>query len=447
MSDALAELRGAILARAKSYVGKYTDADARKLALEVGAAWPHMAGYAKLAQPGTAWCGIFIAKVLSEFGIEPPFGADDLKRFMWVDAWLSYGTKVIRGEPGDIAIWLTGPHHVSFVAGDGLYCGGNQGDKVSIAPFRAPDAFRRIGPPRRDTMPALPPAPSLDLSSGRGSWYSQYRGRHSWVDQGDEPGSNALGVPDDRQGIALKSRATLGEWFEVTAPNGKTLLLQHTDIGPGDITLRDIDISARAAEAFGYSPGDFPTDKIFSWRPSPPPFGLADLNPREQARRYVTPISPTPISEPATLSAAAIHKAIGAIESRVALIELELKTLRSIKVTDPTTPAPRPKIDIDIDSIIDRAARAAVGMQRAQQTPIWGAIKAMLPTGGLYGSLIGIAVLWAMQAFDMVGTGAAPAAGGTPTGGLLTSLLTGTGGISVVALVKQLVGGFLRRRA
>lgn len=101
--------------------------------------------------------------------------------------------------------------------------------------------------------------------SGKGSWFSHYEGKYSWVDTGDKPNSNALGVPDDQQGCAFYDQRTLGECFYVTAPNGRTLKLQQTDIGPHPRTGRKIDIAAVAAERFGYSPDNFPTDEIFTW--------------------------------------------------------------------------------------------------------------------------------------------------------------------------------------
>jgi hypothetical protein len=103
---------------------------------------------------------------------------------------------------------------------------------------------------------------------GKGSWYSWYKGKYTWTDSGDKPNSNALGVPDNQQGCAFYNQATLGHWFYVTAPNGKTLKLQQTDIGPHPNTGRKIDIAAVAAEAFGYSPANFPTDAIFHWKPA-----------------------------------------------------------------------------------------------------------------------------------------------------------------------------------
>lgn len=126
------------------------------------------------------------------------------------------------------------------------------------------DADGIIGPKTEAAFAAL--KKSGVTYSGKGGWYSQFEGRFSWVDKEDRPNSNALGVPDDQQGIALPTRSTLGQYFQVTAPNGVTLELRQTDIGPASSTGRKIDIAAVAAEAFGYSPSTFPTDKIFYWR-------------------------------------------------------------------------------------------------------------------------------------------------------------------------------------
>jgi len=125
-----------------------------------------------------------------------------------------------------------------------------------------------------------------DVESGKASWYSQYVGRHTWVDLGDKPKSNALGVPDDAQGIALPDDETLGEWFEVRAPNGKVSIEQQTDVGPNEKTGRGIDISAAAAERFGYAPTTFPTDSVFSWCSVDAPKEVDDLEPGEQATKY-----------------------------------------------------------------------------------------------------------------------------------------------------------------
>lgn len=150
-----------IIARARSYRGKFVGdgPDIPRLAQEVARGFPDMASYAALAGATTEWCGIFCAKVLTEFGIRPPFGADDVHRWMWVDAWKDFGTPIARGQeqPGDVAMWFGSPHHVSFVAGSGMFCGGNQGGgsgAVTEFRLRDPDAIRR--PPVAGAIAARP---------------------------------------------------------------------------------------------------------------------------------------------------------------------------------------------------------------------------------------------------------------------------------------------------
>jgi hypothetical protein len=148
-------------------------------------------------------------------------------------------------------------------------------------------------------------------NSGRGSWYSQYVGKFTWVDTGDAPGSAALGVPDDAQGVSFFDAGTLGKWFHVRAPNGVISMEQQTDIGPAPGTGRLIDISAAAAERFGYSPNNFPTDGVFSWQQVAPPASVAGMSPQQAALKirdgrastppFRSPILPsTPIPTPPT---------------------------------------------------------------------------------------------------------------------------------------------------
>jgi peptidoglycan hydrolase-like protein with peptidoglycan-binding domain len=128
--------------------------------------------------------------------------------------------------------------------------------------------------------------PTEDWKSGKGSWFSQYEGRYHWADSGDAPGSNALGVPDNAQGISFYDSHTLGKWFEVLYPNGKRSIEQQTDIGPAPWTGKKIDISAVAAERAGYSPHNFPTGSIIKWRSVPAPSLVAALEPRIGAVKY-----------------------------------------------------------------------------------------------------------------------------------------------------------------
>jgi lysozyme len=161
-------------------------------------------------------------------------------------------------------------------------------------------------------VPALPPTvfippfstqPTVPLQSGTAGWFSQYVGKYQWVDTGDTPGSNALGVPDSCQGCAFPTRAALGQWFEIHAPNGSTSIEQQTDVGPAAKTGRSLDISAAAAERLGYSPDNFPTDSTFQWRPVGPPAAVANLTLQQQAIQFhslraMTPVVPIPPPTP-----------------------------------------------------------------------------------------------------------------------------------------------------
>lgn len=133
-------------------------------------------------------------------------------------------------------------------------------------------------------------APAIEqpanMQTSKGSWYSQYDGKYHWRDSGDAPGSAALGVPDDAQGVAMPSRTVLGNWYAVRAPNGKVSIEQVTDLGPAAWTGRTIDIAAAAAERLGYSPQNFPTDSIFTFWAVPVPREVAWLSRQNQAIQY-----------------------------------------------------------------------------------------------------------------------------------------------------------------
>src|SRR5262249_5595674 len=79
-----------------------------------------------------------------------------------------------------------------------------------------------------------------------------------------DSGLQASGVPVSAgPGIALPSRKTLGQEFDVTAPSGQTQRLKQTDVGPAAWTGRGVDINPQAAQGFGYTQRDFPTDQNF----------------------------------------------------------------------------------------------------------------------------------------------------------------------------------------
>lgn len=298
---ATATVTGAnILAFAQSCIGKFVDGpDVVTLATAVAMVFPDLAAYCREATNTMPWCGDFAAYVMAHFGIRPPGPDGNDVGFFYVDRWKDFGTVVPVGQeqPGDVAIFIYPGvlHHVTFVAGGGYYIGGNQSDAVTKTKFGAtPSAIRRaplVG--AVVTPPPPPPSTGAFPNSGKGSWYSQFSGKYEWVDDGDTPGSAALGVPDDAQGISFYDHSTLGKWFEVLYPNGFVSIEQQTDIGPHPTTGRTIDISAAAAERAGYSPDNirkspnpYPTDAIVRWRAIDPPASVAGLSLIQQGIRF-----------------------------------------------------------------------------------------------------------------------------------------------------------------
>lgn len=103
------------------------------------------------------------------------------------------------------------------------------------------------------------------------------RGRLSWFggprDSGDS-GRTALGLTTATPGVAVRpgdtwqtGRATLGRYWRIRTPNGRSAVLRQTDLGPNQSTGRRIDVTYSALGRLGYTEGSFPTDRV----------GVADL--------------------------------------------------------------------------------------------------------------------------------------------------------------------------
>lgn len=350
---------------------------------------------------GDPWCAIFANACLEEAGF--PGTRSALARSFETNP--NFVQLPDRAYGCITTMWRTslasGQGHVYFYMGENengnIGLGGNEDDQVEqeylpqsrVTGYWWPKSFSLppIGSLHVDASVALnrptfatPSAPgTTPLQSGKGSWYSQYQGKYSWVDKGDGVWSadgttylgpnNALGVPDNQQGCSFLTRTGLGKWFEVHAPNGAVLTLRQTDIGPAASTGRLIDIAAVSAEAFGYSPHNFPTDGTFSWRPA--------LSPQPAPPPQPTiPVPPMPDPAP-------------------------------IPTPPPTTP---PMIPGPVYTQ-DQLAQITAYMQKQTQ-PMWTALLAsvvgMLPQLGVWG-LVAQQVLVAMgQMGAAVGTGATP---------------------------------------
>lgn len=90
----------------------------------------------------TPWCGTFCAAVMREAGLPLP------QHWYRARDWLNWGVKIVEPAPGCIVVYeRAGGGHVGFaVARDQrnriMTLGGNQGNRVSIAPF---DRYRVLG--------------------------------------------------------------------------------------------------------------------------------------------------------------------------------------------------------------------------------------------------------------------------------------------------------------
>jgi hypothetical protein len=71
--------------------------------------------------------------------------------------------------------------------------------------------------------------------------------------------TTADGKPVSDPGIAVYNTATLNGYWQVTFPNGRTAILQQTDIGPAPWTGRALDVLYSALPYIGYTEQDFPT--------------------------------------------------------------------------------------------------------------------------------------------------------------------------------------------
>lgn len=89
------------------------------------------------ADDETPWCGVFVAACIDAAGLPLP------KFWMRAKAWADWGTRLAAPVPGCVVVFeRQGGGHVGFVVGRTssnllLVLGGNQGNRVSIAPFES----------------------------------------------------------------------------------------------------------------------------------------------------------------------------------------------------------------------------------------------------------------------------------------------------------------------
>lgn len=91
------------------------------------------------------------------------------------------------------------------------------------------------------------------MPRGKTSWYGGPR------DSGDNDRPALPGATNKNPGIAVYNRQTLGGWWRVVFPNGRSLVLQQTDLGPAPWTGKKVDVNYTAVRKAGYTEGSYPT--------------------------------------------------------------------------------------------------------------------------------------------------------------------------------------------
>ena len=112
------------------------------------------------------------------------------------------------------------------------------------------------------TNPCAAPSSASTSLPAQGTAGSTLRGAVSWFGGPNDPTTGpttADGKPVSDPGIAVYDTATLNGYWRVTFPNGRTAILQQTDVGPAPWTGRVLDVLYSALPYIGYTQQDFPT--------------------------------------------------------------------------------------------------------------------------------------------------------------------------------------------
>lgn len=112
----------------------------------------------------TPWCGVFVAACIDAAGLPLP------ANWMRAKSWAEWGVRLRLPVPGCVVVFeRQGGGHVGFVVGRTpagllMVLGGNQGNRVSIAPF---ESSRVVGFFWPASVP-LPDNPALPVMASAG---------------------------------------------------------------------------------------------------------------------------------------------------------------------------------------------------------------------------------------------------------------------------------------
>lgn len=122
-------------------------------ASEIAGRFPDMTTYCRqFTNDAIPWCGLTVGYVMAMNGIRPPFAAGDTGRFLWANAWASWGRRLDKPVPGAVMVFTrNGGGHVTLYEGedDNYYHvrGGNQADAVNVARYPKRQLTCAVWPP------------------------------------------------------------------------------------------------------------------------------------------------------------------------------------------------------------------------------------------------------------------------------------------------------------
>lgn len=133
--------------------------------------------------------------------------------------------------------------------------------------IQSPEAARKALEAQGIKPGQMPSGATVPQGGGtKATWFDTGGKIPGWSDpSGQREGGQASGLPSTTPGIATPGRTGLGEWFQVTLPDGRVVVTQKTDVGPGKGPQSKgigLDVNAAlASQLYPGGPSTFPSGR------------------------------------------------------------------------------------------------------------------------------------------------------------------------------------------
>ena len=201
---------------------------------KIGELFPDTRNYCKeYTHDSIAWCGLTVGYCMAVNGIKPVFGDDAESRFLWANAWTTFGSDAGgTPQPGDVLVfrWAEGGHHVTLyeeTSGNSYVCrGGNQDHQVKLSNFPK----SRCIAIRRPPAAAIAPATTVHTPA-----QMQSRVIATVFGGASDPKTSAYDghmIDDTELGVALPAHISDPRPNVSVSKDGKTVICKVVHIGP-----------------------------------------------------------------------------------------------------------------------------------------------------------------------------------------------------------------------